>query len=270
MLDAALVREPIGDSSQARLTALEVFPEIESTNSYLLGQEAPPPGCFRVALAEHQTAGRGRFENRWHSAPGSGICLSIAYTFAKPPEDPAALTIAAGVGAVEALESLGLRGAGLKWPNDIIVADGKLGGILTEVHSSASGIRTVVVGIGINIDVRASQEIATLSTGIGRVSDLASALPDLPSRAAISAALIEQVFNALARFERSGLSGFLDAWSRLDWLRGQQVTIERPGECFDGVCEGIDADGALLVRCDGGRRRVLSGSVRPGRMTGVW
>ena len=269
MLDADTIREPIGDSSRARLTALEVFPEIESTNSYLLQQDAPPAGCFRVALADHQTAGRGRMANRWYSAPRSGICLSLAYTFAEPPGNPAALTLAAGVAVVLALESLGLRGAGLKWPNDIIVSDGKLGGMLTEVHPGSDAVSTVVIGIGINVDLRQAHEIATLTTGIGRVSDLATNMPQLPSRAVISAALIEHVFNALVRYERRGLAGFLPEWSRLDWLRGQHVTVEESKGRFAGTCEGIDIDGALLVRSGTDRRRVISGVVRPGFAPGV-
>lgn len=269
MLDAATIREPIGDLSRARLTDLEVFPEIESTNSYLLGQAAPPVGCFRVALADHQTAGRGRMDNRWYSAPRSGICLSLSYTFARPPGNPAALTLAAGVAAVQALESLGLRGAGLKWPNDLIVSDGKLGGILTEVHPAGDGIRTVVVGIGINVDLSRAEEISKLATVIGRVSDLATNMLAVPSRSVISAALIEHLFNALVRFERHGLEAFLPEWSRLDWLRGQQVTVELADERFGGVCEGIDTDGALLVRSGSERRRVISGLVRPGFAAGA-
>jgi len=268
MLDAATIREPIGDWSRDRLTELEVFPEIESTNSYLLAQDPPPAGCFRVALADHQTAGRGRLENRWYSAPQSGICLSLAYTFATQPGNPAALTLAVGVAAVQALESLGLRGAGLKWPNDIIVSDGKLGGMLTEVHPGGESMHTIVVGIGINVDLRRAHEIATLSTGIGRVSDLESNMPQLPTRAVISSALIEHIFNALVRYERRGLAAFLPEWSRLDWLRGQQVTVKQADGRFAGVCEGIDSSGALLVRSGTERRRIVSGVVRPGLAPG--
>ena len=80
-IDAAAILDALNPGTASRMAELEVFPEIESTNAYLMAQSAPDAGMHRVAIAGHQTAGRGRGEKRWLSAPGSSLCLSIAHTF---------------------------------------------------------------------------------------------------------------------------------------------------------------------------------------------
>lgn len=269
LLDVQTIREPISAEPRAKLDSLEVFDEIESTNCYLLEQAAPPPGRFRVALAEHQTAGRGRMDRHWYSPPSSGLCMSLSYTFARTPASLSCVTLAVGVGVAEALQRIGVRGVGLKWPNDIVVRDGKLGGILTETRSGQgkgkgrdkdSGC-TVVVGVGINVDLESNPDAKAIRTRIGHVSDLKSCTTSLPSRSVMSALLIEALFNTLAEFEANGFGRFFDAWIRYDWLRGQRVSIEQTKRTISGVCEGIDHDGALMLRTDAGRQRVLAGSV---------
>jgi BirA family biotin operon repressor/biotin-[acetyl-CoA-carboxylase] ligase len=261
MLDPEEIRALLGGAANERLDAFESFDQIDSTNACLLGRKPPAPGRLNVALAEHQTSGRGRQDRCWMSAPGASVCLSLAWSFARVPADLPAATLAVGVAVVRALEHVGARGAGLKWPNDIVVRDGKLGGILTEVRSTDGDAASIVVGVGINVDLRGSRDFERVAPRIGYVSDLASVTGTPPSRAAVAAALIEHVFGALVRFEKKGLDPFLESWQRLDWLRGQRVTIESGEQLIDGVCEGIDTDGALLLNCGPSRQRILSGSV---------
>ncbi|MDH3440943.1 MAG: biotin--[acetyl-CoA-carboxylase] ligase [Gammaproteobacteria bacterium] len=262
LLDAEQIRAPIPQESRERLELLEVFAEIDSTNSHLLNQPAPQPGRFRVALAEHQTAGRGRRDKRWHSAGSSGLCLSMAYTFASPRLDLSAVTLAAGVGIAGALELQGTTGIGLKWPNDLVVRNGKLGGILTEVRRRPGGQATIVVGVGINIDLGGSGKTQNLSSSIGQVSDLASCGVKILSRSALSAALIEKLFDTLVEFEASGFAVFADAYDRHDWLKGRTISVDMSDGPVDGLSEGVDLDGALIIRTDAGLQRILSGSVR--------
>jgi len=153
-LDVTEVQRPLTELANSRLDKLEAFSSIASTNTYLLAQPAPAVGRYRVAIADHQTSGRGRHNRRWLSAPGSGLCLSLSYTFAKTPEQLPGLTLAIGVGVVGALQHLEVDGVSLKWPNDIVALDGKLGGILTEVQSGFSDGATVVTGIGLNVCIR--------------------------------------------------------------------------------------------------------------------
>ena len=103
----------------------------------------PPPGGrpFRVAIADQQTAGRGRHYRRWVSPPGAGLYMSFAYSFEDPPENLPSLTLAIGVGVIAALQEFNIEGVSLKWPNDIVALDGKLGGILTEFQSGTTSRR---------------------------------------------------------------------------------------------------------------------------------
>lgn len=260
-LNAEIIREPISGLPREQLDFLEVFEEIESTNSYLLDQAAPPPGRFRVALAKHQTAGRGRMGRQWRSPGSSGLCLSMSYTFTERPPLLSCLTLAIGVGIVRVLEKLGVSGIGLKWPNDLIARDGKLGGILTEVRPTSGDEVTIVTGVGINYDFRGNPDAAGIVTQLGHVSDLASNAANLPSRSAVSTALIEGLFNTLAEFEADGFDSFAEAWEKYDWLRGQTISVDQVDCVVTGICQGIGSDGALILQTASGRQRVTSGSV---------
>ena len=267
-LTADRIREAISGEIRSHLDILEVFSEIESTNSYLLKQRRPAPGRYRVALAENQTAGRGRMDRSWYSPPSSGLCMSMAFTFGRMPENLPSLSLAIGTGIAQALERLGSSGIGLKWPNDIIARDGKLGGVLSEVlAANAEGV-TVVVGIGLNIDLENTDVNSRITSRLGGAADLASCRDELPSRAVISAALIERLYDTMLRFEVDGFSTFIDAWQEYDWLRGQKVTIETADGRAVGVAQGVDTDGALLLVANGNRRRITSGSVILGDQAG--
>jgi BirA family biotin operon repressor/biotin-[acetyl-CoA-carboxylase] ligase len=245
----------------ARLDILEVFSEIESTNSYLLDQPAPPPGRFRVALADHQTAGRGRFDRTWQSPPSSGLCLSMAYTFPQVPAKLPGLTLALGIGVIEALQRLRISGISLKWPNDIIALDRKLGGILTEARGDGNNGFTVVAGVGVNVDLPDSMRILD-DTAIKReIVDLKACSASPPTREQLSVAVIECLFDCMVRFESDGFTPFQDEWQKYDWLLGKQVVVDNSDGHHSGIADGVDDDGALIIRTDKERQRVITGSI---------
>ncbi len=258
LLDDDKIREAISDPHSSLLDSMEIFSEIGSTSTYLLEQPCPSPGRFRVALAEHQSAGRGQFERTWHSTPSSGICMSVSYTFATRPRDFASLTLAIGASLADVLTDLGVHGIGLKWPNDIVVAEGKVGGILTEVQPTNTAGVTVVVGIGLNVEL----DNADKMPDIGRATGIASCCDQLPGRSTISAMVITGLLNAITTFEAEGFAPFFDTWRRFDWLRGQRISVKLPDELIPGVAQGIDVDGALILETEAGKRRIVSGSVR--------
>ena len=130
-IDATAIRDALSPASISKMAQFDVFAEIDSTNTWLMGQPAPETGMHRIAVADHQTAGRGRGGKRWLSAPGASLCLSIAHTFRQKPDNIAALTLAVGVAALHALRDTGVDDVKLKWPNDIVAGDQKLGGIPT-------------------------------------------------------------------------------------------------------------------------------------------
>jgi BirA family biotin operon repressor/biotin-[acetyl-CoA-carboxylase] ligase len=262
MGDADGILRKTGGSARAALDALEVFAELESTNTYLLQQAWPAEGRFRAVLAGHQTAGRGRDDKIWHSPPGSGLCLSLAYTFASMPCNLPSLTLAVGVATAAALERLGAGGLALKWPNDLVVRDVKLGGILTEIHSDAKSARTVVIGIGLNVDLPNSMRYAAPTSWSNRVTDLAACMEELPGRGELAAAVITAVIDAVERFVRDGFAPFREAWQEYDWLRGKRISVQQVQRRITGIADGIGEDGALLVKTESGTERVISGSIQ--------
>jgi BirA family biotin operon repressor/biotin-[acetyl-CoA-carboxylase] ligase len=189
--DATSIRRSLSAEASAKLDELDLFGSIASTNTYLLSQPSPQPGRFRVAIADHQSSGRGRHFSRWVSPPGAGLCLSLAYTFDEPPEQLPSLTLAIGVGIISALQELGVTGLSLKWPNDIVAADGKLGGILTEVQSRNNDHVTVVTGIGLNIDLPSGAAAGIESDWARQPVGMNEIVDELPAREQIAAAVID-------------------------------------------------------------------------------
>ena len=261
-IDAAAIRDALSPASVATLAQLDVFSEIDSTNAWLMAQPVPASGMHRVAIADHQTAGRGRGGKRWLSSPGSSLCLSIAHVFREQPDNMAALTLAVGVAAVNALRDTGADGVRLKWPNDIVAGDGKLGGMLAESHHRSEANAAIVIGIGINLELP-PDILASVDPGWAQApADLTSILGRRVSKEPVYAAMIDHIVSALLTYERQGFGAFADTWRRYDWLRGRDVTVEQPGGTISGTASGIDGDGALLVQGAMTTTRVISGSIR--------
>src|SRR5262249_8250068 len=145
-----------------------------SSNTILLERSYPPNGSCEVFLAEYQTAGRGRRGRVWMAPPGGAICLSLSWTFREVPADLGALSLVIGVCSLRALGGLGVESARLKWPNDLLVEDRKLGGILIELRAESAGPACVVIGVGLNVSLGAPLLESIEKTGIP-ATDLASA-----------------------------------------------------------------------------------------------
>lgn len=261
-LDADAIHTLLDDDTRVAVERLETFAEIDSTNSYLMGQPGPQPGCMRIAATLNQTAGRGRHGKKWLSPPGSGLCVSMAYTFASRPENLPALTLAIGLGAIAALQSCEVRGVMLKWPNDLVFDGGKLGGILTEANARGTKAIGIVTGIGINIDGAAAFEHELGPDRLLPPVDLRGCAAALPSRDQVTAHLIHSIRATLAEYEVGGFVSFLRRWRLYDWLRGRHVSVETQGRHVTGTAAGIGEDGALLVVTDNDeKQRITSGSV---------
>ncbi len=261
-LDADAIRLFAGDSAEQRIASLDVFPEIDSTNSFLMQQPGPHPGEFSLAVTTNQTAGRGRHGKSWLSPPGSGLCLSAAYTFAAQPENLPALTLALGLGAVDALEELGVDGVQLKWPNDLVALDGKLGGILTERQQRVAGSVTVVTGIGLNLNLEGQHDIVAGSDWARRAVDLKSICEQVPQCEKIAGVMAAKLLQTFVNYELNGFGQFIEPWSRRDWLFGREITVDTASRQLAGIGAGVAEDGALLVDTRAsGMHRVTSGSI---------
>ena len=260
-LDARAIHESLCETTSRRLAEFEVFDEIGSTNSHLMQREGPVPGQVNVALTDNQTRGRGRHGRTWQSPPGSGLCTSLAYTFAAQPANLPALTLAIGLDVIKALADLGVLGVQLKWPNDLIARDGKLGGILTETQPHRSGAITVVTGIGINVQL--GEEVSIVSEWSQQVADLSRIVDEIPPRDELAARVVDALCATFVNYEAHGFASYAQEWPEHDWLYGRNVTIDTPGQEVSGVGAGVAEDGALLVDMGSGAPlRITSGSVR--------
>ncbi len=196
-----------------------------------------------VLRAEHQTAGRGRLDRRWDAPAGSNLLASLC--FVDVPAEPAELTQAVGLAAVQAVDRVGAgpSAVGLKWPNDVLLGDRKLAGVLAQ--RSARG--PVVVGIGLNIGW-APDGAACVARDLGVDVDPATLL-DL---------LLVELDRHLALDTQGRRARYVE---RLHTL-GRTVRIERPGDSdLVGVATGLDDRGRLLVDTDGIVRAVDVGDI---------
>ena len=150
-LSAERIAAQLPHEVRARIEALEVHWTLESTNTRLLDSLPPAAGGAAIVLAEHQTGGRGRRGRGWVAPPGGAICLSLSWQYADMPADLSALSLIVGLCAVNALHEIGVGAAQVKWPNDLVTPNGKLGGILIEMRAEAGGPVHVVVGVGLNV-----------------------------------------------------------------------------------------------------------------------
>jgi BirA family biotin operon repressor/biotin-[acetyl-CoA-carboxylase] ligase len=254
--------------------SIEVVQSMGSTNSELtdrLRNASRLPGDRRegrvddlfpqLLVAINQTAGRGRLGRHWHSTAGSSLTFSLALPLVRA--DWSGLSLAVGLAVAEALDPEGRR-LGLKWPNDLLLAETdvpagaaprlgrKLGGILIE--SVAVGAqRAAVIGIGINV---LPQPAAEADYGMAALTELWPEATPQDTLARIG----EPLVRALLSFEHDGFAPLQSAYARRDMLVGQRVHTT-DAAMPDGVAAGVDTDGALLVAADGVSRRVVSGEV---------
>lgn len=216
------------------------FAELDSTNRYLLEEGRRGVAEGLVAVADVQTAGRGRLDRRWEAPPGSSLLVSVLLRSA--PE-PGRAVMAAGVALARAVGDVAGVATGLKWPNDLVVGDRKLAGILAERAGGA-----LVVGAGCNVNWNSfPPELAATATACnleaGRVVD--------------GDALLRAYLGALAQALDAG-AAVVDAYrARLATL-GRRVRVERPDGTFEGEATAVADDGALVVRDNTGTVRTVT------------
>lgn len=257
MLEEQAIRAALPTSVAQRLGTLDVHWEIDSTSSELQrrGIEAPD---LSVVMAETQTAGRGRRGRSWLSPPGLNIYLSCLKRFEAGFATLSGLSLATGVIVLRALHALGIDGARLKWPNDVLADGGKLAGILVELSGEYQGPCAAVIGIGLNLRLtdalreQAGQPICDLAT-------LAGGTP--PDRNRAAAALITSLVEGLEQFEHEGLTAFADDYAEHDALRGVPLRVSSASGELDGIGAGIDVRGALQLQTAAGLRCIDSADV---------
>jgi BirA family biotin operon repressor/biotin-[acetyl-CoA-carboxylase] ligase len=248
------------DQAAIRLPGIEVrvLPTCESTNAVLLAGFVGTPVLL---AAEEQTAGRGRRGRRWESAPGRDLTFSLARPIRRPIRELAALSLVAGVAATRALRTLGVTHAAIKWPNDLMVEEAKLGGILVETRvQGATSLAVIGIGINYRTDALRSQRLRR------RVASLEELLMPLPSRNLVIERIGLALLESLDAFEQRGFESAREQWLALHAHAGRRVRVRlADGRTFSGIAAGVDSDGGLQLRTRGGLRAVRSGEVLSAR-----
>ena len=250
-------------------TPLFYFPAIGSTNDVAarLAGSGAPEGT--TVVAETQTAGRGRLGRTWFSPQGAGLYVSIvirpdadAVTAGAAPRGPAptlpaVLTLAAGVALAEAIaETTGLE-AEIKWPNDLVYQRRKLAGILAEASAQGSVLDYVVLGFGVNI-----RAVTYPSEVVRRATSIEAELGRPIDRGLLLARALVGLSACRESLRRGEIAGVLARWRRLSPSAvGSRVEWRASDGARAGRTAGLDADGALLVECDGRVERVVAGEV---------
>lgn len=266
VLTEAEIRSFLGETAVVG-RELRCFAELDSTNNYLKTQTAAPDGT--AAVADSQTAGRGRMDRSFQSPKGRGIYLSVLLRPPLPPERLLPVTALAGVAVCAAVERVcGVR-PGLKWPNDPVLNGKKLCGILTEMSLEAETgrVQSLVLGIGVNVGQGPedfSPEVRKMATS------LLQALGQPVSRPRLTAALLEELDRAYAALLAGDLSAYLAAYRRDCVNLGKTVQLIPFGGGERETAQAVDVDGefSLVIRGSGGRERtVRSGEVS---VRGLW
>ena len=251
------IRAVLSTAASSALAGIAIFAELASTNQHLaqLGRDRQHG---RVVLADKQTAGRGRAGRSWHSPAGCNIHLSLGWQFAAAVDSLSGLPLAVGVAVARAIARFGVADVRIKWPNDLIIGRYKLGGILVETSPAGGDGTMAVIGIGINVSMRAQPGAQSpIDQPWTDICSHLQAARELDVRDRLSGCLLNELLAAVRLFAVQGLAPFMPDWRRLDAINGQQVTIRCGAAVIHGTAIGVDTRGCLLVESlgSGGERQ---------------
>ena len=233
------------------------YPETDSTNIRIrhLGAEGAPHGT--LAVADRQTAGRGRRGRTWESPGGSCIYMSILLRPDLAPEKAPMLTLVMACGVAEGIMECADVKVQIKWPNDIIVSGKKLAGILTEMSTQVDYINHVTVGVGINVNVQNFPE--EIQTATSLLSETGTQTKRAPVIAAVMKHFEE---NYKIFMQTEDMSGLMKKYSSLLVNQGREVLILEKDAEYKAYAEGINQKGELVVRReDGTVENICAGEV---------
>jgi BirA family biotin operon repressor/biotin-[acetyl-CoA-carboxylase] ligase len=247
-------------SMAGRIHRLDVFPELDSTNTYLLSAPIPDLGQMTVCLAEHQTSGRGRRGKQWSTPFGGGLCLSVGWLFDEIPQNLSALSLSVAVVVRRVIgELIGFYPL-VKWPNDLVWKDQKLGGVLIESSSGHDSALHVVVGIGINVSID--------PTWLKKICDWPKGAIDVNSigkgkimKNKLASRLVEDLYETLESYGTCGFELHHEEFIAANYLKDREVVLSNGSSSLSGTVIAVDLDGALILETASGAHRVISGEV---------
>jgi BirA family biotin operon repressor/biotin-[acetyl-CoA-carboxylase] ligase len=243
------------------------FHSLDSTNSeaYQLALNGAKEG--EVVIAECQKKGRGRMGRQWFSPPFLNLYLSVILRPKISPHQASLITLMAAVATAEAIRKFSGLLPLIKWPNDILLRDRKVAGLLNEIHSEMDRIHFVILGMGVNLNMDErmfSKEIRTVATSLK--IEMGQAI----SRKVFLQSLLQELEKWYTIFIKEGSAFILKAWRDRAHIKGRRVKVNSFGEKLVGVAVDVDSDGALILETEEGKRkRVVAGDVEYEKKTRV-
>ncbi|BAV77686.1 bifunctional protein BirA [Pseudomonas chlororaphis subsp. aurantiaca] len=225
--------------------AVLAFDSIDSTNAEALRTvERGVPAPFLV-LAERQTAGRGRRGRKWVSPFAENVYYSLVLRIDGGMRQLEGLSLVVGLAVMQTLREFGIAGAGLKWPNDVLVGRKKIAGILLELVGDPADVCHVVLGVGINVNMQKTDEVDQQWTSMRLESG------KQVDRNQLAARLSMMLKAYLERHQAQGFSSIQEEWEQNHLWQGNAVSLIAGVNKIDGVVMGIDQQGALRLEVDG-------------------
>jgi BirA family biotin operon repressor/biotin-[acetyl-CoA-carboxylase] ligase len=232
--------------------AVRVYDAIGSTNAEAMRLIAAGQTLPVLVLSEQQTAGRGRRGRRWVSPFAENLYYSLALRVNGGMRQVEGLSLSVGLAVIKTLTEAGIKGAGLKWPNDILVGSNKLAGILLELTGDPADVCHVVIGVGINVNMRATDEVDQAWTSMyleaGRKID----------RNGLVSLLSQNLAEYVEAHRAHGFVAFKEEWERRHLWQGAEVSLLAGSQEIQGKVLGVDAAGGLRLDV-GGMEQVFHG-----------
>ncbi len=230
-----------------------------STNTYARETKKRGNEGNFILFAEEQTGGRGRFDRTWTSEKGKDLTFSISLNIDKPVKEIYKFTMLSGLAVLLAVRNIlnGKAEISIKWPNDIIIGDRKLCGILSEIITEEMLIKRIIIGIGINVNsIPAIQQAVSLKNILAEDTD----------RNLLFAMIIKNFYNFFIRYENGEFQVIFREWkNNLGWL-GRDVSFNDGRTVVAGKLKDIDENGAVVIETAGGDRTYYSGDLIAGRL----
>ncbi|MDI6728235.1 MAG: biotin--[acetyl-CoA-carboxylase] ligase [Thermodesulfovibrionales bacterium] len=253
------IRDSISGRSMIIGREIIFFDTINSTNTCAmeLAEKGYPDGT--IIIADAQTGGKGRLGRKWLSPQGKNLYMSIILRPAILPRDAAILTLMTAVACASAIKRISSIPASIKWPNDLMVSDRKLGGILTEIKADMDRIFHAVIGIGININLGASDmpdEIKACATSIKNETG------NVLSRTKVAVEILREMDKWYSILLNSGKKPIIEEWLKLSCTIGRAVKVTVGNNVFTGIAGTIDEEGMLMLKLpDNTFKKISAGDV---------
>jgi len=253
VLSADKIRSGLNSKSNSLINRFDVIFETGSTNKTIVSQQSD--SNYTVLLSESQTDGSGRRQKKWVSPLGENIYCSIKFQI-ENSNNIHFIPLLTAVSICKSLQKIGIPDCQIKWPNDLYLEDKKFGGILVESRYNIDLGHTIIVGIGLNINMDSNhEEIDQSWTSLFKHSNT------IFDRNIIVSMILSDLIEKFEHISELKKKQFMLDWKPLDYLNGREITIIEANSSYSAISLGISDDGALLIEHEQNKKKIYSADV---------